>query len=288
MAKEPLRFVTLGLSICVVAAFARPPAKEVRGEHRSPLLPREEFLHLIGASNQQLVADYFWIQAIHAVGAAQTAAEYRDIFFYADLVTDLDPAFKFVYRFCGPAIPLNMGREVWVNTLESTQLLEKGVQAHPKDVLLRILLAYNLSYYHKNYRYAASLVEETAKLPGAPRYLNALATRLYAQSGDIDAGLALAHSIYNTAEDPETREAFDRRIKELQLERILRQIDSAVAAYAKREGHLPAQVQELVKWGDLPALPSDPLGGDLTLATDGHSQSTALARRLTLYSPTNN
>ncbi len=288
MAKEPLRFITLGLSICIVATLARPPAKEIAGEHRTPLLPREEFLHLIGAAHQQLVADYFWIQAIHAVGAAQAAAEYRDIFFYADLVTDLDPAFSFVYRFCGPAIPMNLGREVWVNTLESTQLLEKGVRAVPNDVFLRIMLAYNQSYYHKNYRYAAALLEDTAKLPGAPRYLPALATRLYAQSGDIEAGLALARSIYETAEDPETREAFDRRIKELLLERILRQIDSAVASYAKREGHLPVRVEELVKGGDLPALPSDPLGGDLTITADGHSQSTALARRLTIYAPTNN
>jgi hypothetical protein len=282
-----LRLVTLGASILVVAALSRPPVKETAGVHRDPLLPRAEFLHLIGASQQNLIADYFWIQAINNIGTAQSAPEYRDVFFYADLITDLDPRFVFVYRFCSPAISINVGRGHWVNTQESTQLLEKGLRVAPKDIFLRILLAYNHSYFHKNYRYAASLLDETSKLPGAPRYVAALATRLYAQSGDVDAGLALAQSIYETADDAETRKIFEHRVKELQLERILREIDGAASAYAKREGRFPGSVEELVVRGDLPSLPADPLGGNLTISADGHSQSTALARRLTVFEPKN-
>ena len=276
------------LCIAVVGALSRPPLKNVATEHRPPLLPREEFLHVIAASHQQLVTDYFWILAIQAVGAAQTPEEYRDIYDYADLITNLDPKFISVYRYCGPAIPVNLGRENWVNTNESTQLLEKGVRAVPKDVFLRILLAYNLSYFHKNYDSAARLVEETAKLPRSPRYLPALATRLYAQSGRIDSGLALARSLFETSTDPETRKAFEQRIKELELERTLRSIDVAVSAYVKREGRQPSSLKELVDKGDLRAIPSDPLGGDLIIGTDGRSQSTALARRLTVYEPNKN
>jgi hypothetical protein len=47
-------------------------------------------------------------------------------------------------------------------------------------------------------------------------------------------------------------------------------------------------LKELVDKGDLPAMPSDPLGGDLIIGTDGHSQSTAVARRLTVYEPNKN
>jgi hypothetical protein len=274
--------------IAVVGALSRPPIKSVVGEHRPPLLPREEFLHVVGASQQQLVADYFWILAIQAVGVAQLPEEYRDIYEYAELITNLDPKFVSVYRYCGPAIPLNLGRENWVNTEESTQLLEKGVREVPKDVFLRILLAYNLSYFHKHYEHAARLLEETAKLPRAPRYLPALATRLYAQSGRIDSGLALARSLFETSADPETRRAFEQRIKELELERTLRSIDVAVSAYLKREGRRPSSLNELVDKGDLAAMPSDPLGGQLILGSDGRSQSTALARRLTVYEPNKN
>jgi hypothetical protein len=239
----------------------------------------------VGASQQQLVADYFWIQAIQAIGSAQTAEEYRDIFDYADLISNLDRNFVPVYRYCAPMIPVNLGREVWVNTAESTQLLEKGVAAAPRDIFLRILLAYNHSYYHKHYERAARLLEETAKIPGSPRYLPVLATRLYAQSGQVEAGLALARSLFETSEDPQIQKTFENRIKELELERTLRNVDAAVSTYSQREGRLPSRLEDLVKTGDLPAMPVDPLGGSLIIGSDGLSHSTALARRLVVYEP---
>jgi len=280
-----LRFIALLLGIFSIAALSRPPDAELGGEHRAPLLPRQEFLHAMGAAYQHLVTDYFWIQAIQAVGRAQTAEEYHDVFDYADLTTDLDPGFIIVYRFCGPAITFNKGREDWVNTEESTRILEKGVRAAPGHVFLRILLAYNLSYFHKQYERAARLLEETSKLPESPRYLPALATRLYAQAGQVEAGLALARSLYETSDDAETRQTFERRIKELELERTLRTIDAAVVAFHRRSGRLPSALEELVATGDLPAIPLDPMGGQLILGTDGSSHSTALARRLIVYQP---
>src|SRR5262249_15566109 len=133
--------ISLGC-VLTVAALSRPPAKEKSGEHEAPLLPRKELLHVLGASCQQLVADYFWIQTIQAVGAALSSHEYLDAYYYADLVTDLDPRFLQIYTFTGAALPVNLGRETWVNTAESTRLLEKGHQNAPTDVYLGILLAY--------------------------------------------------------------------------------------------------------------------------------------------------
>jgi hypothetical protein len=280
-----LRFIALLFGIVGIAALSRPPDWEWSREHRAPLLPRLEFLHAMGAAYQHLVTDYFWLQTIQAVGKAQTAEEYHDVFDYADLTTDLDPGFIIVYRFAGPAITFNRGREDWVNTKESTRILEKGVRAAPDHVFLRIMLAYNLSYFDKQYERAARLLEETSKLPGAPRYLPALATRLYAQAGQVEAGLALARSLYETSEDEETRRTFQTRIKELELEHTLRTIDTAAAAFQRRAGRLPSSLEELVASDDLSAIPLDPMGGELILGTDGRGHSTALARRLVIYQP---
>ena len=278
-----MRFIALLLCIAGIALSSAPPESELIGGHRAPLLPRKEFLHAMGAAYQHLVADYFWIQSIQAVGRAQTAEEYRDIFDYADLTTDLDPLFVLVYRFCGPAITFNRGRENWINTEESTRILEKGVRAVPNHIFLRILLAYNLSYFHKQYDRAARLLEETSRMPGAPKYLPALATRLYAQAGQVESGLALARSLYEASDDTETRQTFAKRIKELELERTLRIVDESVATFERREGRLPASLEELVTHGDLPAAPLDPMGGQVLLGTDGRSQSTAVSRRLVIY-----
>ncbi len=276
--------ISLGC-ILGVAALSQPPKKETTGEHEAPLLPRKELLHVLGASNQQLVADYFWIQTIQAVGKARSSEEYLDVYYYADLVTDLDPTFMTIYAFAGAAIPVNLGRETWVNTAESTRILEKGVRFASNDVYLRILLAYNYSYFHKEYHRAAAILERTAKMPGAPSYLGALATRLYAQSGDIDAGMALAQTLYEGAKDPQTQNTFEQRIKQLELERALRQVDSAIELYSQRKGRPPTKMEELLANGDLSEVPSDPLGGELVIGADGRSQSTALARRLWVYEP---
>jgi hypothetical protein len=112
-----------------------------------------------------------------------------------------------------------------------------------------------------------------------------LATRLYAQSGQIEAGLTLAQSLYENAEDPETQKTFEHRIKELELERTLRELDDAIDAYTRRKGRAPSSMQELIANGDLNALPADPLGGELVIGTDGRIQSTARTRRLTVYEP---
>lgn len=272
----------------VVAALSRPPTKhsdDGSEPHQRPLLARKEMLQILGAPYKHLLADYYWIQATHATGEAKTQEEYRDLYYYVDMVTDLDPDFRYAYVFGGVIIPYNYGREHWTNTEESTALLRKGLKRFPNDVYLRTLLAYNLSFFHKQYRPAAKLLEETSKLPGAPKYLVPLATRLYAQSGDIDAGLELANSLAASSADPDTRKAFETRVKELELERALQEVEAAVKQFKAREGHLPEGLHELVVSGDLKSIPDDPLGGSIYLDPDGEVASTSREHRLRTYDP---
>lgn len=268
-----------------VVALSRPPVKPPRTEHRAPLLPRKELLLVLGAGYKHIIADYYWILTAHATGGARSAEEYLDVYHYADLVTDIDPAFRYVYPFSAAAIPYNHGRETWVNTRESRLIVEKGLRVFPKDIYLRILLAYNRSYFEKDYKGAAQLLQETSTLPGAPAYLPQLATRLYAQAGEVDMGLAFAESLAAGAADPETRETFEKRILELKLERELQAVDRAAAAFRARTGRAPENIQELVSAGDLPAAPVDPFGGEIFLAYDGRSYSTSQSRRLETYNP---
>jgi hypothetical protein len=265
----------------LVAWLAKPPQRFAQGPHLPPLLPRIEVLRALGAPLLHLVTDYYWIQTIQAVGAAATPAQYRDIYDYADLVTDLDPSFRQVYPFAGAVIAVPLGNGRWANTQESTLILEKGLKHDPDNIYLRILLSYNLTVFQKDFERAAKLLEETAKLPGAPSHVAGLATRLYAQAGDFDAGLALASSLAESAEEPEMKELFERRVLEVQLERVLEQVDAAVTAWRQREGRPPPDVRALVSAGLLPSMPEDPLGGRIVLDDTGRARSTAQQKRLT-------
>jgi tetratricopeptide (TPR) repeat protein len=279
-----LPVVILLFALVGVALLSRSPERQ-RRVHQEPMLPRPEFLKVVGASQLPLLADYFWIQTIQTTGRARRSFEYRDVYFYADLATDLDPKFTAVYAFAGGAIPANIGRETWVNTEESTRLLEKGLPYYGDEYYPRILYAYNLSYFHKRYAEAAAILREASNLPGAPPYIARLATRLLAQAGEVDQALEFARSLLAVTEEPEAKEAMERRIVELQAERLLQEVDRAIAQFRERTDRLPTSMWELVGAGDLGQMPIDPLGGTVLIGEDGRAHSSAETRRLEVFLP---
>jgi hypothetical protein len=277
-----LRPLALATSLVAVVLLSRPP-EALAGRSDAPLLPPARLFRAVAAPYLSLVADYYWLQTLNQVGGAQSAEESRHIFPYADLATELDPRFAAVYTFAGVAIPWQVGRERWVNTEESTRLLRKGAAALPDHYGIRFQLAYNLIFFHKQYREAADLLHALARHPEAPPYLPALATRLLGASGDFETGVAMAATLRDAAEDEETRAFYEQRILELHQERMLRELDAAIGRFRAREGRLPARLEELVTRGDVKRLPEDPLGGTLGLDAKGRAVSSARAKRLRVY-----
>jgi hypothetical protein len=63
-------------------------------------------------------------------------------------------------------------------------------------------------------------------------------------------------------------------------------VDRAVAAFQARQGRAPFGLEELVVAGDLPALPVDPLGGQISLDLKGRAvSSSTMGLRLKLFDP---
>lgn len=271
--------LSLATAVVAVAVLSRPPAPALRTA-AGPILPRAAFLHAAFAAQQNLVADYFWILTTHQIGAAQLPDEFRDVYAYADLATDLDPWFRTVYWFAGVAIPVQTERDRYANADESTKILRKGAARFPSDFRIKFQLAQNLIYLHKQYREAADLLKELTKFPGAPGWLGSFATRLYAQSGEYETSVQLTKELIATAQDEETRQFYERRLKEIRQEGILKRIDTQIAAFKKDKGRLPTDMSELVHAGYVPGLPADPLGGAYFIDPDGRARSSASKYRL--------
>jgi hypothetical protein len=281
--KSLITLVLLLIGIGTVAALSEPPRERPRGPYRAPLLPRIEMLRVLGAGQRSLVTDYYWLQAIQAAGRGGESTDptrYLDLFYFADLVTDLDPKFEKVYLYAGNTIPTNLGRETWVNTTEARKILEKGVRNFPQNSSLRLFLAYNLSYFHNEHAAAAEHLRIAATLPNVDKYVPEIATRLLAYNRRFDAALALVESFRDNEEDPEMRQLFEERVQEIYREKVLIQVDDAIAAFKKREGRLPTALSELVEKGDLPSIPADPMGGVIFITPEGRSSSTSSSMRL--------
>jgi hypothetical protein len=282
--KSLLTLALLLAGLGTVAIFSEPPRDRPRGPYRAPLLPRIEMLRVLGAGQRSLVTDYYWLQAIQAAGRGSESVtdptRYLDLFYYADLVTDLDPQFEKVYLYAGNTIPTNLGRETWVNTTEARKILEKGVRHFPNNSSLRLFLAYNLSYFHNEHAEAAEHLRIAATLPNVDRYVPEIATRLLAFNRRFDAALALVESFRDNETDPEMRQLFEERVQEIYREKVLIQVDDAIAAFKKREGRLPADTRELVAKGDLPSVPMDPMRGAIYITPEGRAASTSSTLRL--------
>ncbi len=266
-----------------VAALSEPPREPPRGPYQAPLLPRLEMLKVVGAGQRSLVADYYWLQAIQAAGRGGQSRErtrYLDLFYYSDLVTDLDPKFEKVYLYAGNTIPTNLGRETWVNTTEARKILEKGVKHFPENSALRLFLAYNLSYFHGEHAAAAEHLRVAASLPNVNKYVPEIATRMLAFNRRFDAALALVESFRDNETDPEMREFFEERVQEIHREKVLVKVDDAISTFRKREGRLPTALSELLTHGDLSSIPSDPMGGIIFIGPDGRAGSTSSTLRL--------
>lgn len=278
MDKMYLRLVPGVLIVALLSAPPRPVSRQGGG----PLLPRPGLLKTLFKSQQGLVTDYFWIMMLNRIGAANRPDEYRHIYDYADLVTDLDPSFWQPYFYSGITMPVHRGKGEYTNVTESSAILRKGFQHLPDNERLSFQLAYNLMFFEKKYKEAADIIKWMSQRPDAPPWYSALATRLYAQSGDFDSGLSLSMALRDSATDAETREFYARRVQEILQERLLRSIDTAIANYRAREGHLPDTLPALVAAGDLPQVPEDPLGGKLFVGKDGRAYSDAVRLRMEL------
>jgi hypothetical protein len=126
-------------------------------------------------------------------------------------------------------------------------------------------------------------LKRASQLPGASPIMGPLATRVMAQAGRFDDARELAQAMADSATDPETKEYFERRVKDIELERVLQQVDAATMAYWRREGSPATTVQVLVDAHDLPGPPVDPLGGKIQLDKFGRARSTSSAFRLEVF-----
>jgi hypothetical protein len=234
---------------------------------------------------RSLVADITFLEAIQVYGArkvgqsyAEGLAEDRRLARLLDYSTELDPQFRGAYRFGGNALihATPDGKAAGVFAAEA--LLARGLVNRPDDWRIAFLLGFIRNYYLNKRAEAASHFAVAASLPGAPKYIPFLATRLAADVGDLGFAEQLAQVMLSQATEEATRHEWEDRLLDLAMERHLRAIEAALAKFAARTGHPPRHLQDLVAAGELAAIPAEPRGGAYELDEKGAPRSTVRER----------
>ena len=244
-------------------------------------LPKGEYLKPALLGYHHLGADFFWLRLIQVIGNKRNSAdEYEWMYHALDVITTLDPQYAYAY-YAGGVILGDLANRPDL----SNRLLERGVHANPEVWNIPFLLGYNYYFLLGDPAKGAEYIMQAARLPDGPSYLPGLATRMAAEAGSPDTALVFLEARLRETHDPEMREFFANRMKEVIIERDLRILESAVEAYQTQYRALPATLTDLVVAGALPILPQEPFGGDYRLdpKTGSVSSSTHPERLRTFF-----
>ena len=273
--------VALGVSAdSALLGLERQRPASVRAEELS-YLPKGKYLKVAVLGYDQLAADLIWLKAVQHLGATrQSKSGYAWAYHVVNVVTDLEPKFLPAYLASGTILG------VWAGLLyESIEILRKGMRENPDVWQLPFYIGYDYFYELCDPAKAAPYFQAAARLPGAPSYLPSLAARMTVVGGDPAAALEFLQRLHQQTNDPRLREALERKIKEVIVERDIRVLQEGVNQYRARYGKSPRALNELAVKGIIPHLPVEPFGGAYAVDASGSVGVGGRQERFGIYRP---
>ena len=227
-------------------------------------LPKGEYLKPVLLGYQHVGADVLWLRLLQVLGKKRNSAdEYEWMYHALDVITTLDPQYAYAY-YAGGIVIGDLGQRADL----SNRLLLKGSEANPTVWNIPFLLGYNHYFLLSDPVKGAEYIMRAASLPDRPAYLPGLATRLSVEAGNPETALAFLEARLRETQDPEMREFFVNRMKEVMIERDIQILQRAVEMYRTKHRTLPAALTALIADELLSGLPQEPFGGEYRLETE--------------------
>jgi len=225
-------------------------------------------LQRMALSYKSILADVYWIRAVQLYGDTKLGRtadrSYSLLYPLLELTTTLDPSFAVAYQFGALFLaeppPGGPGRPDL-----AIKLLQRGVEAQPKDWRLHQAIGFVYYWSHQDYAAAADWFGRASRLPGAPTWMGPLAAVTLAEGGNRKSSRLMWQQIQQTAQDDWFRGEADRRLKQLDAMDQIDLLTKVVAAFAARQGRPPASWAELARAGFVRGAVVDPSGAPYRL-----------------------
>ncbi len=235
---------------------------------------------VLALGHETSLADLYWLELVQYVGANDsTAMQWPLLEALAEKVIRVDPMYGYAYEASGVLLA-QAGR-----TDSSNEILLRGMEHIPERWQLPFFAAFNYWHSMDELDRGADLLLRASKLPGSPRYLASLATRLYSSSGNLDEGLNLLEGALALPLDPLMRTELEKRREDLLVERVLQQTEAKISQYRAKNERPPLSLAELDD-PELRAILSSEIGRTIVFdPTLGEVSSPLLPERLLVYRP---
>ena len=152
-----------------------------------------------------LLAGLYWTRAVQHYGSErQGLKRYNLLGNLLDITTTLDPDLLLAYRYGATFLAAKYPDGPDRPDL-AIQLLQKGIQAHPGYWAFWFDLGFVYYRNLKDYQKASEAFAQGQQVPGAPSWLQVLATKIELEGGDRKTAFFLWQQLYESTEDPSIR-----------------------------------------------------------------------------------
>jgi hypothetical protein len=228
---------------------------------------------------RNLLADIAWLEAVQVAGARRMSrGDYDKLDLLLKIVGNLDPRFTVPYLLGG----LVLGNSP-AHVDAALAALERGRAHHPGEWMFPFYIGYTKYFSLGDPAGGGRSIEDAARIPGSPRYLPLLASRMLTEGREPHTALALLEMISGQETDPARKEILQKRMREVMVERDIQRLERAVEEYRARQGAFPGKLSDLVASGILRAIPGEPHGGRYVITPNGEVRSDRMAQRLKVF-----
>ncbi len=226
---------------------------------------------LLGFDN--IAADLYWLRTVQYFGGKRLDATNKDYNLLEPLLNitiELDPKFKIAYSygatFLSEPFPTGAGLPS-----KGIEIIDKGIAEHPGHWRFYLDKGFIYFWFLKDYKKAAEVTLEGSKLPGAPYWVVATASRMLTRGGERETARHLWQMLFEIAETSQQRDNAAIHLKQLDALDEIDLLRKAIGAFHQRDGRYPVSWQELVDAGFLKSVPVDPTGTAYVLNPETHA-----------------
>ena len=244
--------VVLGLLLSAALArfieARRPPESALR-DYSEELYVTPEAARRMSLGFNGLVADWYWMRSLQYVGRKLishpervqiddlSAVGLKILPALMDTATTLDPQFLAAYEYGAVMLPA-------IDAEAAIRLARKGIEANPGQWRLYQQLGY-IHWQRGEFREASAVYHAGARVPGAPRWMEAMAARMEDEGGNREVAREIFRRMYDEADDEEIKKLALQRLAQLQSFDEREAIRRVFESYRQHAGRCPAAWAEV-------------------------------------------
>ena len=211
----PLIFVLILSALFVLQTKIDGERRTWIEEEELLYIPSGKVLKIVSLGFDEVMADILYIRMLDYFAThAKSDRTYTWLYHMADLVTTLDPKFRFPYIFAGLILNLEANQHE-----NARKIIIKGMNEFPDYWYFPFLLGLNYFFHDADFKDAADSIERASKLPGSPKYLKKFAVKLRREGATRETAIDFLKHLYVSFNNKELRKILAAKIREIKAGR---------------------------------------------------------------------